>query len=119
MPTISDFRWWIKKGEIGIGEESDTTGDMSAPGADVVIRYAGPRYPDDFTDDNVQQESEIPPQLHRALAAHVLMSHFEEEGDDRAAARWEKVWKRLVRQGNAIAFREKQVGAIIPKPQDY
>ncbi len=119
MPTTSDFGWWIKEKQIGIGEESQTTTDISAPGADVVIRYYGPRYADDFVEDAMQQESNIPRHLHRALAAHVLMEHYEEEGRYKDALVWEKIWNKKVRDGQAMAFKNKETGPILPRPQEY
>lgn len=119
MPDLSDFEWWTKGNQIGIGEWSATTDDVSAPGGGVVIRYYGPKYPDDFVEDNPTQESEIPSQFHRALYAHVLMEFYAEEGDDRSSARWERIWRRLVRDGNSYAFKEKRTGPIGVKPQDF
>ena len=119
MPTLSDFEWWTKGSDIGIGEWSATSDSVSAPGAGVVIRYYGPRYPDDFEEDNMTQESEIPSQFHKALYAHVLMEFYAEEGDDRAAARWERIWNRAVREGNAYAFKEKRTGPVLIRPQDF
>lgn len=119
MPTLPGFEWWTKGGDIGIGEWSATSDDVSAPGADVVIRYYGPRYPDDFVENNMTQESEIPSQFHKALYAHVLMEFYAEEGDDRAAGRWERIWRRAVRDGNAYAFKEKRTGPVRTLPHDF
>lgn len=119
MPTLSGFKWWTKGGNIGLGQPSSTTDDVSAPGADVVIRYYGSRYPDDFVENNLTQESEIPSQFHRALYAHVLMEFYADEGDDRAFARWERIWNRTVRKGNAYAFKEKRTGPVHTVPHDF
>ena len=119
MPDLSAFKWWTKENKIGIGQPSSTTAGISAPGKGIVIRYYGPRYPDDFVENNLTQESEIPSQFHRALYAHVLMDFYAEEGDDRAAARWERIWRRAVRNGNAYAFKEKRTGPVLIRPQDF
>ncbi len=114
--SISNFEWWIKENLLGIGQQSAST--FSAPSDDTEIRYTGPRYADAFT-GALTQESEIPSQFHRALYARVLMEHFEEQGQIRAARTWERIWDKLVREGRAYAFQDKTSAPIAVVPQDF
>lgn len=114
--SISDFEWWVKEGLLGIGQQS--SGAFSPPSDNTEIRYTGPRYPEDFT-GALTQESEIPSQFHRALYAHVLMEHFEEQGQPRTARVWERIWDKLVREGRAYAFQDKTSAPISIVPQDF
>ena len=116
--TISAFEWWIKEGLLGIGQQSSVTGTFSAESSSNEIRYTGPRYADDFT-GALTQESQIPSQFHRALYAHVLMEHFEEQGQIRTARLWERIWGKLVREGRAYAFQDRTSAPINVVPHDF
>ena len=119
MPTISDFEWFIKGKQLGIAKQSSSSDSMTAGGGGSIVRYTGPRYPAPFTEGALTQESEIPEQFHRGLVAYVLMTEFEDIGDERGAAIQEKIWKKAVSDGKIMADDDLQTSAVEIRPHTF
>ncbi len=119
MPIISDYEWFVKGKRLGIGKLSTSTGSLTAPGAGSDVRYQGVRLADDFTEGNLTHESEIPSRFHRALIAYVLMTHFEDGGDDKKGVRWERVWGKYLRKGRAVSDGNIKTGPVQLMGHDF
>lgn len=119
MPTLSGFTWFIKGRQLGIAQESPTTGSMIATTDNIVIDYQGPRYANKLEEDNLLAEPEIPPEFHRALIAYVLMEYFEEQGDIKNYRIWELVWRRKLNRARALASEDLRRGPIHLMRHDF
>ena len=118
MPTISEYEWFVKNDRLGVGKESSTTSSMIAAGSGSTVRYAGVKLAASFIEGNLTQESEIPKRFHRALVAHVLMTRFEDQGNQKKASLWRTIWNGYKRDAAAQADKGKTDGPVHLKSHD-
>jgi hypothetical protein len=118
MASLSDYDWWIKNKQLGIGTYNTTSSDITAHSGRVNVRYSGPKYAEKFT-ERMNQESELPPHFHRALIAGVLRDYYEERGDTVNMRIQSGVFNRYVRKGREYAYRNRMTRFTYPQSHEY
>ncbi len=123
MAATADHQWWVKERKIGIGKYNTTSTNYDAPAGFVTVEYYGPAYAAHFT-ENLDQESQIPKHLQRAVIAGVLRDYYEDkvnktDSDTINQRVWSGVYQRLVRRGREYTTMGKQAGFLQVQPSTY
>ena len=101
---MSTTVWFIKGGELGLGNLTGST--VTAIGSVYAVRYFGVKYADDFTSD-LSEESDLPSPYHRALLAGVMRNFAEDDDNFKSALYWREVYRELRREAKREANTRK------------
>ena len=117
----ADHQWWVKERKLGIGKYTSTV--FTAPAGAVIVEYYGPAHAKHFT-ENLDEESQIPKHLQRAVIAGVLRDYYEDkvnktESDTINQRIWSGVYKRFVTRGREYTTMGKQAGFLQVQPSTY
>ena len=93
--------WWLKDGNIGLGwlvedSEGDTVLKAIAEIKTVKVHYI--RRPADFS-TTLTTQSQLPSQLHEALATRVIEKLYARFGELDKARYWRAEWKDYISDG--------------------
>ena len=123
MAATATHQWMIKERKLGLGKYNTTTTNFDAPAGVVEVNYYGPAYAKHFT-ENLDEESQIPKHLQRAVIAGALRDYYEEkvnktESDTINQRIWSGVYRRLVTRGREYTTLGKQAGFLQVQPSQY